>query len=117
VDKKSALTALAIHPSGEKLAVSLINGSKRVFSLPKFGRLAQAKEVHELPAPALEFVGDATVSGSGDRVVHILPGSGGGGGGGGGTIMYVVFILLVLLVIANLTLRIGVQGAKLSQGQ
>jgi hypothetical protein len=118
VDKKP-VGAIAVHNSGAKAAVTLVAGGKRIYSLPQLRVLKKADNIHELPAPALEFLGEGTaVSGSGDRCINMFTHIGkksGGSGRGCLSILYLMVVFVILMLVLFLVFRIGVKGATLQQ--
>jgi len=110
---KLPLVAMNIDVRGETAACTLASGGIKVVSVPNLKVLASAKGVHDLPAPGLALVGEAAMSGGGDRVVNIL--KLGGSGGGGGNLLSICCILVVCLIIIWLTLSMGLKDAALKQ--
>jgi len=114
VDSKP-MGAFTVDTSGKHIATALTTGTKKVFTLPSLKCIKKTKEVHDLPASSIAFIGEATVvTGSGDRSLHLLPFR--AGGGGFCSFINMMCLLMVLLVIVFFMLQIGVKGAALGQG-
>lgn len=112
---KMPLRSLCVSPAGKMCAVCLSNGEKRVYSLPRLKCLKQMKDAHDMPAPALAFIGDATVvSASGDYTIHLM--KYGASDSGSSMLTCVVLVLIIMLTIVFLVMRIGIKGAMLQQG-
>jgi len=111
---KLPLVAMNVDVRGEKAAVTLTSGGIKVVSVPALKVLGSAKGVHDLPAPGVVLVGEAAMSGGGDRTVNIFNYS---GSGGGGNLHYIFCILLVCLIIIWLTMSMGLKDAALKQGE
>jgi len=110
---KLPLVAMSVDVRGQMAACSLASGGIKVVSLPTLKVLGSAKGIHDLPAPGVALVGEAAMSGVGDRTVNIL--NIGGSGGGGGNLLYICFVLVVCMIIIWLTMSMGLKGAALQQ--
>jgi len=111
---KLPLVAMNIDVRGQMAACTVASGGTKVVSIPTLKVLGAAKGIHDLPAPGVALVGEAAMSGGGDRTVNILN-LGGSGGGGGGNLLYICCILAVCLIILWLTLSMGLKDAALKQ--
>mmetsp|Transcript_72595 Transcript_72595/g.200265 ORF Transcript_72595/g.200265 Transcript_72595/m.200265 type:complete len:381 (-) Transcript_72595:143-1285(-) len=113
---KLPVTAMALDVRGQWVAVTLVSGAKKVYSLPDLRLLKGIDGVHDLPAPCVAFVSENAVSAGGDRTINILHFSRYDGAGKGMMLLYMFIVLAMLFYFIYLTLRIGVKGAALQQG-
>lgn len=112
---KMPLRSLCVSPGADMCAICLSNGEKRVYSLPRLKLMKQMKDAHDMPAPVLAFLGDATVvSASGDYTIHLM--KYGAGDSGSSMLTCVAIIFAIMLTLIYLLMRIGIKGAVLQQG-
>lgn len=100
-------SAFAVNSLGDLAVAGIVNGSKKLFSLPDMRLVKQAKEVHDMPASGVTFSeSDTVVSVSGDYSFHYGPTS---SGGGGLRDQWVTVLLLAILLalIYNLAMKMA----------
>eukprot|EP00929_Paragymnodinium_shiwhaense_P102105 TRINITY_DN65299_c0_g1_i1.p1 TRINITY_DN65299_c0_g1~~TRINITY_DN65299_c0_g1_i1.p1 ORF type:complete len:661 (-),score=111.48 TRINITY_DN65299_c0_g1_i1:18-2000(-) len=71
---KKPLSCIAVDEDCAHATACITTGEKKIYSLPKLQLLQSQQRAHELPAPCCAFVkGTTVVSGSGDRVLNVMP--------------------------------------------
>lgn len=109
---KMPLRSLCVSPSAELCAVCLSNGEKRVYSLPKLKKVKEIKDAHDMPAPALAFIGENTVvSASGDYTIHLMNYS----GSGSSMAAQKLTLLAIIMIVTFLVMRWGFLGVEIQQ--
>jgi len=104
-------SSFSINSQGDLAVLGIVNGSKKLFTLPDVVIVKQVKEVHDMPASAVVFAeSDTVVSVSGDYSFHYGPSSSGGGGFRDKWIT-ILLIAILLGLMYNLAMKMAIHRA------
>lgn len=106
-------SGFAFNEMGNLAAFGMIDGTKKLFSLPSMQLRKKTNQVHDMPASAMAFVeNDIVVSGSGDYSFHYGPSLSETSGGLRDKWVSMMLIAILIGLIYNLCLKLALHAEK-----
>lgn len=105
------LSSMRIDSAGQRVALGITTGDKKVYALPTFKMIGKVEGCHDMPASNVGFMGEATViSGAGDYSINIMEFR---GGSGASNVMCILVALMLVAAILFMVFRLGSAAAEL----
>lgn len=105
------LSSMCIDSAGQRVALGITTGSKKVYALPTFSMIGKVEGCHDMPASNVGFMGETTVvSGAGDYSINVIELK---GSSGASNLLCILVALIMVAAIVFMVFRLGSAAAEL----